>query len=128
MGLMDTISRALGNASEVTAAQATKDYGKLLSEGERIERAYKLIRDGVLITNKRLILVDKQGITGAKISYHSIPFRSITQFSVETAGHLDLDAELVITISGQALPVKLQFNKDLSIYDVQSVLASYILR
>jgi hypothetical protein len=53
-----------------------------------------------VFTNKRLILIDKQGITGRKVDYHSIPYRAITQFKIETAGHFDLDAELKIWISG----------------------------
>jgi hypothetical protein len=53
-----------------------------------------------VFTNKRLILIDKQGMTGRKVDYHSIPYRAITQFKIETAGHFDLDAELKIWISG----------------------------
>jgi len=99
-----------------------------LAPSERIERTYKLIRDLFIFTNKRLILVDKQGITGKKVEYHSIPYRSITHFSIETAGHLDLEAELKIWISGNALPLQKQFNKSLNIYELQSVLAEYVLK
>lgn len=77
---------------------------------------------------RRLILIDKQGMTGKKIEYHSIPYKSITHFSIETAGHLDLDAELKIWISGTPGPIEKQFNKSLNIYALQSVLASYILK
>lgn len=69
--------------------------------------------------------MDKQGLTGKKVEYHSIPFKSISHFSVETAGHFDLDAELKIWISGAQLPaISKQFKKDKSIYDVQKVLAA----
>ena len=81
-----------------------------------------------MFTNRRLVLVDKQGLTGSKVEYHSIPYRSITHFSVETAGHFDLEAELKIWISGVPTPIQKQFNKRLSIYEVQTVLASYVLR
>jgi hypothetical protein len=47
--------------------------------------------------------------------------------SVETAGHFDLDAELKIWISGSPIPLQKQFNKKLNIYQVQSVLAEYVL-
>ena len=67
-------------------------------------------------------------MTGKKIEYHSIPYKSIIQFSVETAGSFDLDAELKIWLSGNPAPIQKQFNKHLSIYEVQSVLASYVLR
>lgn len=127
MGLLDGL---LGNASEVSAekANASEQYTKILSEGERYEKAYKLIRDLFLFTNKRLILVDVQGVTGSKVEYHSIPYKNITHFSVETAGTFDLDAELKIWISGMQSPIQKKFNKTLNIYDVQSILASYVLK
>lgn len=125
MGFFDGM---IGNASEVNVSEVQKDFAKVLSSNERIEKAYKLIRDLFIFTNKRLILVDKQGITGKKVEYHSIPYKSITHFSIETAGNFDLDAELKIWISGNALPVQKQFNKSLNIYELQSVLAEYVLK
>ena len=89
--------------------------------GETVEHAHQLIRN-------YFVLVDKQGVTGSKIKYHFVPYRFITHFSIETADTFDLDAELKIWISGKQLPVPKQFNKRLSIYEVQSVLASYVLR
>ncbi|MED4204688.1 PH domain-containing protein [Neobacillus mesonae] len=125
MGFLDGL---MGNASEVNVADIQKDFAKVLAPSERIERAYKLIRDMFIFTNKRLILVDKQGVTGKKVEYHSIPYKSITHFSIETAGNFDLDAELKIWISGNALPLQKQFNKNLNIYELQSVLAEYVLK
>ena len=69
-----------------------------------------------------------QGVTGKKVEYHSIPYKSITHFSVETAGTFDLDAELKIWISSTANPISKQFKKDKSIYDVQKSLASYVAK
>lgn len=94
--------------------------------GERIEKAYQLLRDLFVFTNKRLILVDKQGLTGSKVEHRSLPYRGITHFSVETSGHFDLDAELKVWISGSPIPIQQRFNKQLNIYDVQSVLAGYV--
>ncbi|HYD61114.1 MAG TPA: PH domain-containing protein [Noviherbaspirillum sp.] len=125
MGLFDGM---LGNASKIDAAKIQQEFGQILAPGEQVEHAYQLIRDYFVFTDKRLVLVDKQGLTGSKVEYHSIPYRSITHFSVETAGHFDLEAELKIWISGIPAPVLKQFNKRLSIYEVQSVLASYVLR
>ena len=65
-----------------------------------MQAAYQLVRDVFIFTDRRLILVDKQGVTGRKVQYHSVPYKSITHFSVETAGTFDLDAELTIWISG----------------------------
>lgn len=125
MGLLDGL---MGHASEINVADIQKEYAALLAGPEKIEKAYKVIRDVFIFTNKRLILVDKQGITGKKTDYHSIPYKNISHFSIETAGHFDLDAELKIWISGNPAPIEKQFNKSLNIYELQSVLAEYILR
>ncbi|EDU37397.1 cytoplasmic protein [Clostridium sporogenes] len=125
MGLFDGL---MGNASEVNIMEVEKEYSNILSENERVEKAYKLIRDMFIFTNKRLILVDKQGMTARKTEYHSIPYKAITHFSIETAGNFDLDAELKIWISGTQLPIEKQFNKSLNIYELQSVLANYVLK
>lgn len=125
MGLLDGV---LGNASKIDPAKIQKEFSQILAPGERVEHAYQLIRDYFVFTDKRFVLVDKQGITGSKVEYHSIPYRSITHFSVETGGTFELDAELKIWISGTVEPIQKQFNKKLSIYEVQSVLASYVLK
>lgn len=75
-----------GNAHTIDSGTAQQDYARLLGQGERVHAAYLLIRDTILFTDRRLLLVDKQGITGKKVEYHSIPYRSITHFAVETAG------------------------------------------
>ncbi|MDR6859838.1 PH domain-containing protein [Variovorax guangxiensis] len=125
MGLLDGM---LGNAAKIDLAKIQQEFSQILTKGEEVEHAYQLIRDYFVFTDKRLVLVDKQGMTGSKIDYHSIPYKSITHFSVETGGTFDLDAELKIWISGTTMPMLKQFNKKLSIYEVQSVLASYVLR
>jgi len=125
VGFLDGL---MGNASEVNMAEVQKEFARVLAPNEQIDKAYKLIRDMFIFTNKRLILVDKQGITGKKVEYHSVPYKSITHFSIETAGNFDLDAELKIWISGNAVPLQKQFNKNLNIYDLQSVLAEYVLK
>ncbi len=125
MGLLDGM---LGNASQIDPATAQREYTQLLTSGERVEKAYQLIRDQFLFTDKRLIFVNKQGLTGSKVEYLSIPYRTISRFSVETGGTFDLDAELKIWVTGATVPIQVQFNKKLSIYEVQSTLAGYVLR
>jgi Bacterial PH domain len=122
------LSGLMGNASEVDATKLQTEFAQVLTEGERIEKAFQLIRDMFVFTDKRLIFVNRQGLSGSKVEYQSIPYRSITRFSIETAGTFDLEAELKIWLTGNPAPVQLQFNKKLSIYTVQSVLAGYVLR
>ncbi|MFY7739523.1 MAG: PH domain-containing protein [Flavobacterium sp.] len=126
---MGLFSALLGNAGAVNQETLLKDYGKLLIEGEEIELGFKLIRDTFIFTNKRLILIEKQGITGSKVEYKSILYKSITRFSVETAGTFDLEAELKIWVSSELNPsIVKQFNKSVNVYDVQSVLAHHVLK
>ncbi len=125
MGLLGGI---LGNASKIDNAKIQQEFSQILTTGETVEHAYQLLRDYFVFTNRRFVLVDKQGLTGSKIEYHSIPYRSITHFAVETAGTFDLDAELKIWITGMPQPIQKKFTKHLNIYEVQSVLASYVLR
>jgi hypothetical protein len=126
---MGLFSSLIGNAGVVSKDELVKKYGQLLIESEEIELGFKLIRDTFIFTSKRLILVDVQGITGSKIEYKSIMYRSISRFSIETAGTFDLDAELKIWISSESLPsIKRQFNKSVNVYEVQKVLAHHVLK
>ncbi|MES5819315.1 PH domain-containing protein [Streptomyces sp. RG80] len=117
-----------GNAHTIDPSQAASDFAKLLGAGEGVQAAYQLVRDVIMFTDRRLILVDKQGITGKKVEYHSIPYRSITHFAVETAGTFDLDAELKIWVSGTSLPIQKTFTKGVDIYEVQAILTQYVAR
>ncbi len=126
---MGLFSALIGNAGAVSPEELVKQYGRLLTENEEIELGFKLIRDTFIFTNKRLILVDIQGITGSKTEYKSITYKSISRFSVETAGTFDLEAELKIWISSEQMPsITKKFNKTVNVYDVQKVLAFHVLK
>lgn len=125
---MGLFNKLLGNASEVSAEKLNEKYGRLLTDSESIELGFKLLRDVFMFTNKRLILIDVQGITGSKIEYKSMPYKSISRFSLETAGTFDLDAELKIWISSENIPsVSKKFNKSIDVYEVHKYLAGKIL-
>lgn len=124
MGLLDGL---LGNASESDAQSIQQELTHLLASGEQVEKAYAVIRDLLVFTNKRLILVDKQGVTGKKVEYLSIPYRSVERFSMETTGHFDLESELKIWVRGQTDPISKTFRDDKSIRDVNRALAEYAL-
>lgn len=125
---MGLFSSLLGNAGVAAPEELNKDYSKLLTSTETIEVGFKLIREVFIFTNKRLLLVDKQGITGKKVEYMSILYKSISRFSIETAGHFDLDAELKIWVSSETTPsISKRFNKQVDIYDLQKVLAEHVL-
>ena len=125
---MSLFSKILGNAGVANPTELLNDYSNLLAENESIEVGFKLFRDVFIFSNKRLILVDKQGITGSKVEYISIAYKSISRFSIETAGHFDLDAELKIWVSSEVTPsIRKKFNKQVNIYDLQRILAQHVL-
>jgi hypothetical protein len=125
MGLFNQLR---GNAGEVSTEKLNEKYKRLLIDGEEVELGFKLFRDIFIFTNKRLILIDIQGLTGSKIEYNSMPYKSISRFSLETAGTFDLDAELKIWMSSENMPsVSKKFNKSINVYDIQKYLASKIL-
>lgn len=125
---MGLFSRLLGNAGTVDSQKLLKEYDQLLTDDELIEIGFKLLRDTFIFTNKRLILVNKQGVGSGKVEYFSLNYKSISRFSVETAGTFELDAELKIWISNELDPgIVKKFDKSVNVYEVQKILAKYVL-
>lgn len=126
---MGILSSLMGNAGAVDKGKLETEYRQLLSPNEQIEVGFKLVRDTFIFTDKRLILVNKQGLTGRKTEYLSVTYKSISRFSIETAGTFDLDAELKIWISGEQQPsISRRFNKSVNVYEVQQLLATHVLK
>jgi len=125
MGLLQKLA---GNAQQIDISKVQADLAPLLIEGEKIEVAFQIVRDQIIFTNKRLVTIDKQGVTAKKVDYRSIPYDKIVQFSKESAGVLDLDAELKIWVSSLPEPLKFEFSKDAPINDVYSLLSEKILK
>lgn len=124
---MGFLQGLLGNATEIDVGALERDFAELLIEGEQVEHAYRVLRDLVVFTSRRLVLVDKQGLTGKKREYVSIPYGSIVRFSKETAGRFDLDAEIKLWVRGDPNPLAFEFRKDQSVHDVYRILSGYIL-
>ncbi|HEL2442130.1 TPA: PH domain-containing protein [Streptococcus suis] len=125
---MGLFSGLMGNASQMNNDKVEQELADILLDAEQVEMAFSLVRDLIVFTEYRLILVDKQGMSGKKVSYKSIPYRSISRFTVETSGHFDMDAELKIWISSAVEPAEtLQFKSDKSVIAIQKALASAVL-
>ena len=122
MGLIDSV---LGNASKIDPEKIQQEFSQILAPGEQIEHAYQLIRDYIVFTNKRFVLVDKEGLAGCKVEYRSIPYKSITHFSVKTAGMMDLDASLLLWLTGTSEPIEELFPARINIFEIQSVLVKH---
>ncbi len=120
---MGLLSSLLGNASEIDIAKVQADLEPVLVPGETIGRGFKIFRDMFIFTDHRLIMIDKQNITGSKVSYHSVLYRNVTQFSVETAGLFDADSELKIWVSGGGMPITKELKKGTDVVGIQKYLA-----
>lgn len=117
-----------GNAGRKDAAEVQVEYARIFAQEERVHAAYGVLRDVFIFTNMRLVLVDRQGLSGKKVSYESVPYKSVERFAVETAGTFDLDAELKIWVRGRHEPIAKQFDKSANIYEVQAILTAFAVR
>lgn len=87
---------------------------------------YQAIRDYVIFTNKRIISVNVQGLTGKKKDFTTLPYSKIQAFSVETSGVLDLDSELELYFSGLG-KVKFEFTSGSDIVTLGKLISEKIL-
>jgi hypothetical protein len=124
MGLLNAL---MGNSTEVSTESVANEFAPILVEGETIVKSFKLIRDMFVFTNKRLILVDKQGLTGSKVDFMTIPYKSVNYFSKRSASILDLDAEILIWVKGSETPIQKDFRKGENINDVYKTLSAFVL-
>jgi len=94
--------------------------------GEEIVSTYQAIRDGIVFTNKRIMVINVQGITGKKKDCTSLPYSKIQAYSVETAGHLDLDSELELWFSGLG-KIKLEFVSRANVAEICKMISMHVL-
>ncbi len=103
---------------------------KMLSSNEQPLFAVKTIRDAAVFTDKRILIADKQGLTGKKVEYCAIPYKSIVAYAIETAGTFDLDSEIKLTLSG-GIKFELQFIKSKHmtelLFKVYDTITNYVL-
>ncbi len=100
-------------------------YDGFLMTDEEIIMEYKGVRDAALFTEKRLIIIDPQGLRGKKVGITSIPWKSVTAYSVENSGTFDLDAELKVCGSGFGI-CELQFSKGTDVKKINEFINSRI--
>ena len=116
----------LFNLHPIVEADIRREVFELLVPGEEFVAAFKTIRDQVIFTNKRIFVVNVQGITGKKIAYMSYPYSKVQFYGIETAGLLDIDSELVLHFSnGSALTF--DFGAGVDIRRINRIISDFIL-
>lgn len=103
-----------------------KMVAPLFVDGEVFVGEYQALRDFIVFTNKRIIAVNVQGLTGKKKDFSTLPYSKIQAFSVETSGVLDMDSELELWFSGLG-KVKFEFTGESDIIEIEKIIASKIL-
>lgn len=124
--MIDFNNASFMKLKEVSVNEGEKLVAPMLVDGETILYAFKTVRDMVLFTNKRIISINVQGITGSKKDFTSMPYSKIQVFSVETAGTFDLDSELTLWFSGVG-KVKFEFKSSFDISAFNKLLGQYVL-
>lgn len=63
---MEFRDKPMENLMRLQEKDICKNVNALLLEGEQIVGAYKTVRDQVVFTSHRIIMVDMQGVTGTR--------------------------------------------------------------
>lgn len=124
--MIDFNNSAFFKLKKVANSTMANAVGGILIPGENIIGTYKGVRDYVVFTDKRVISVNVQGLTGKKQDFTSMPYSKISVFSVETAGTLDLDSELEMYFSGVG-KVKFEFSGSCDIVEIGRIIGSFVL-
>ena len=100
----------------------------LLIGGEDVVMAFQTVRDQLIFTNKRIIAVDVQGITGKRKSFSTMPYSKIQYFSIQTPGFGELipDSELFIMFSN-TFTAKFEFKGGVDIGKIGRMISEYVL-
>lgn len=121
MGIFN-FNRTVANEEKIE-----KQFEKVLASGENVVIAYRLIRDLIILTNLRLIVIDKKGITGRKKLIRSYPLRRISYYEIENAPYFDIDSEVCIWFTGLKEPVKFTLSKGTNVFEFGKLLTTYAL-
>jgi len=109
----------VGNPVEI--GKSADRYESFLMAGEQVQMEFKGLRDAAVFTDRRLLVIDPQGLRGKKVSVSSFPWKSVTAYSLENSGTLDLDAELKICGSGWGV-CELMFTKGVDVSKVAQLI------
>ena len=131
-GASGVVQGMMGHYSELSAESAQQQYGMYLMRGESFTRCFALIRDKMLFTDRRIVFIDHQGMTGTKAAVVSIDLQSIVDVRLETGGagfdHAELSFSYMACPYYKAYDAKvasktLEFPKGFDVQSLYGVLA-----
>lgn len=124
---MSFINEMIGITIELDQKEMEERIAKFLLEEETLIKGYQIVRDVMILTNKRIIIVDYLGLRGKKIEYQMIPYHKINRLYIETPGNLDTDYTLKIFLSGSLEPIEKQIKSDVDIHELNRIIFSHML-
>ena len=116
------------NLKPISNDEVRGEVDGLLIADEKVEFAFKTIRDQLVFTNKRIISIDVQGITGKRKSFATMPYSKIQYFSIQTPGFMELfpDSELFVMVTN-GFTAKFEFKGAVDIGKIGRMLSEYVL-
>ena len=116
------------NLKPISVDDVRSEVMDLLVKGESIAAAFKTVRDQLIFTNKRIISVDVQGLTGTRKSYSSLPYSKVQFFAIQTPGFGELvpDSELFLSFSN-GFTAKFEFRGPVDIGAIGRMISEYVL-
>ena len=116
------------NLKPIAVEAVRNDVMGLLIEGETPVMAFQTVRDQLVFTNKRIISIDVQGLTGKRKSFGSMPYSKIQYFAVQTAGFMEIfpDSELFLMFTN-GYTAKFEFKGNVDIGYLGRMISTYIL-
>ena len=128
-GVEGVATGLFGGYSAMTTQAATEQYGMYLLQGETYTRAFSLLRDKMLFTDKRIVFIDHQGATGVKTAVDSINLGGIIEVRLETGGfgfdHAELDLGYIVTRGGEIRWKHLEFPNGFNVQELYCILEGY---
>lgn len=116
------------NLKPISTDLVRSEVNGLLIQGEEAVMAFQTVRDQLVFTNKRIIAIDVQGITGKRKSFSTMPYSKIQYFSIQTPGFAELipDSELFIMFSN-TFTAKFEFKGNVDIGKIGRMISEYVL-
>lgn len=114
------------NLKAIDSNKVRSEVYDFLILDEEIIASFATIRDQVIFTNKRIFVINVQGLVGKKISYVSYPYKKVQYFGIETAGLLDIDSELILVFN-DGNKLSFDFRTSVDITKICKIISSFVL-
>lgn len=116
------------NLKPIDLSEVRAEVNALLIEGEQAVAAFRTVRDQLIFTNKRIISVDVQGITGRRKSYSSLPYSKVQFYGIQTPGLIELvpDSELELVFSN-GFTAHFEIKGNCNILEIGRMISEFVL-